>query len=134
MHQKGGGPAAQLIDILPRARVNTRRARVALVAGRGLVCFQDHPAHRALQSGDIEAIWTCRALPGRKRKGLSRQEGQACCILSCQVLGLKGDRTWLGLWSLREHLPLRSTGWLGLLTDGSMEAENGALAGLVLSP
>lgn len=87
-----GGPAAQLIDILPRARVNTRRARVALVAGRGLVCFQDHPAHRALQSGDIEAIWTCRALP------------------------------------------LRSTGWLGLLTDGSMEAENGALAGLVLSP
>lgn len=90
--RKGGGPAAQLIDILPRARVNTRRARVALVAGRGLVCFQDHPAHRALQSGDIEAIWTCRALP------------------------------------------LRSTGWLGLLTDGSMEAENGALAGLVLSP
>ena len=45
----GWGPAAQLIGILPCAHVNARRVQVALVAGRGLVCFQDHPAHRARQ-------------------------------------------------------------------------------------
>lgn len=42
----GGSPAAQLIDILPRVHVNVR---VALVAGKGLVCFQDHSAHGAMQ-------------------------------------------------------------------------------------
>lgn len=31
---------------------------------------------------------------------------------------------------LREHLPLRSTGWPGLLTGGSLKVEEGALAGL----
>lgn len=45
----GEGPAAQLIDILPCAHVNVCRARVALVAGRGLVWFLDHPARRAMQ-------------------------------------------------------------------------------------
>lgn len=30
---------------------------------------------------------------------------------------------------LREHIPLRSTGWPGLLTDGCLETEKGVLAG-----
>lgn len=45
----GRGPAAQLMDIHPCAHVNVRRAQVALAAGRGLVWFRDHPAHRAMQ-------------------------------------------------------------------------------------
>lgn len=46
---KGGGPAAQLIDILPCAHLNVCRAQDALVADRGLVWYQYHLAHRAMQ-------------------------------------------------------------------------------------
>lgn len=46
---EGRGPAAQLIDILPCAHLNVCRAQDALVADRGLIWYQYHPAHRAMQ-------------------------------------------------------------------------------------
>lgn len=49
--------------------------------------------------------------------------------VSSQVLRLRDKELGLGLKHLREHLPLRRTGWPGLLTDGSVETEEGTLAG-----
>lgn len=63
---------------------------------------------------------------------MNRQRGQEDGILSTQVLGVRAWSAGAGATAfrgLREYPPLRSTGWPGLLTDGSVETEEGALAG-----